>query len=86
MPPASTEGHQTRNQSLTFLIEIAELTAHYSAPFAAWLNHADVVELLLEAGVDPNAADANGWTPLHYVDGVGHDVVVRLLEAFGATD
>ena len=31
MPPASPEGHRTRNQVLTFPIEIAELTAHYSA-------------------------------------------------------
>ena len=30
MPPASPEGHRTRNQVLTFPIEIAELTAHYS--------------------------------------------------------
>ena len=29
MPPASPEGHRTRNQVLTFLIEIAELSAHY---------------------------------------------------------
>ena len=29
MPPASTEGPETRNQILAFLIEIAELTAHY---------------------------------------------------------
>ena len=30
MPPASPEGHRTRNQVLTFLIEIAEISAHYS--------------------------------------------------------
>ena len=30
MPTASTDGHQTRTRILTFLIEIAELTAHYS--------------------------------------------------------
>ena len=29
MPPASPEGHRTRNQVLTFLIEIAELSVHY---------------------------------------------------------
>ena len=29
MPPASPEGHRTRNQVLTFLIEITELSVHY---------------------------------------------------------
>ena len=29
MPPASPDGHRTRSQILTFLIEIAELSQHY---------------------------------------------------------
>ena len=33
MPQASTEGHRARNQILTFLIEVAELSAHYSFRF-----------------------------------------------------
>ncbi|CAB0033173.1 unnamed protein product [Trichogramma brassicae] len=32
---------------------------------AAWYKHEDVVEVLLEAGADPNRPDVEGSTPLH---------------------
>ena len=47
MPPASTEGRQTRNQILTFLIEFAELTAHYCAKPEAGQGHLRGEGLLL---------------------------------------
>jgi ankyrin repeat protein len=34
---------------------------------AARHGHADIVSLLLEAGAEPDHADADGWTPLRCV-------------------
>ena len=40
------------------------------------------VDLILQAGADPSAADRNGWTPLHTAGMAGHsDLARRLLEA-----
>ncbi|MCF6775448.1 ankyrin repeat domain-containing protein [Thiotrichales bacterium 19X7-9] len=44
-------------------------------------DHAEVVELLLECGVDPNQGDKHGDTPLHYAASSGHiDIIELLLE------
>jgi ankyrin repeat protein len=44
----------------------------------------DTVARLLEAGVDPNAADSNGRTALHGAAQKGYDKVVGYLAAHGA--
>jgi uncharacterized protein len=44
----------------------------------------ETIAMLLEAGVDPNAADSNGRTALHGAAQKGYDQVVRFLAANGA--
>ena len=42
------------------------------------------VRRLLAAGIDPNATDRYGETPLHFVALYGHETIARLLLAAGA--
>ncbi|MDB4681087.1 ankyrin repeat domain-containing protein [bacterium] len=44
----------------------------------------EAVKQHLAAGVDVNAWDDSGWTPLHYVAHTGHKEVAELLIAKGA--
>ena len=46
---------------------------------AAKNGHTDVVEFLLDEGVDPNRADRGGWSPMYIAAGMGHEEVVKLL-------
>ncbi len=47
-------------------------------------GHLKLVQLLLSAAADPNAAAADGSTPLHVAAAVDNADVVRLLLAAGA--
>jgi ankyrin repeat protein len=40
---------------------------HTALHFAAFDLHQEAVRILLQAGADPNAQDAHGWTPMHIV-------------------
>ncbi len=51
---------------------------------AAFEGDADCVKKLLEQGVDPNAKDVYGRTPLHLAVHAGHRGVVKLLLDYGA--
>jgi ankyrin repeat protein len=51
---------------------------------AAAGRHAGVLDVLLEAGADPNARQSGGWTPLHAAARNGDVASVRLLLAAGA--
>src|SRR2546422_5835556 len=52
--------------------------------FAARNGHSAVVEQLLSMGVNPTAADEDGWTPLHLAALTGHGDVLRQLISRGA--
>jgi uncharacterized protein len=47
--------------------------------------HQEIVRLLLEAGADPDLADAEGVTPLAHARSRGFDEILALLEAADAT-
>jgi ankyrin repeat protein len=61
---------------------------HVALALAAQHGHAEVVQLLLEAGEDPNCYNPDGYhahsTPLHQAAYSGHAEVVRLLVERGA--
>ncbi|KAK6511587.1 hypothetical protein TWF481_000502 [Arthrobotrys musiformis] len=50
----------------------------------AWLGNEDIIEMLLAAGADPNAANDNGLTALHLAASVGNLEAVKLLLEAGA--
>lgn len=54
-----------------------------SLHIAAQLLNYDMVELLLIKGADPNSANSDGWTPLHYCMAKDDDIS-NLLIACGA--
>jgi ankyrin repeat protein len=47
--------------------------------WAARGDHRPVVEVLLGAGADPDAATGVGWTPLHEASAIGSDAIVAML-------
>ena len=51
---------------------------------AAWHGHMEVIQLLLENGVNANAKRNDGWAPLHDAVYKGHKEIVELLIANGA--
>jgi len=71
--PASLTKRMSRNEN-------HQLPIH----FAARMNRAEMVTLLIELGADPLATDGSGVTPLHVAARHGHADVVRLLLAAGA--
>ena len=51
---------------------------------AASNGDADMVDLLLANGLDPNQQDSNGRCPLHWACVCGHDTIVEMLLSNGA--
>jgi ankyrin repeat protein len=64
------------------------LDRHRATALAAQLGHVAILQMLLEAGEDPNRYNPKGnhghSTPLHQAVWSGHDAVVRLLVERGA--
>ncbi|HEX7794041.1 MAG TPA: ankyrin repeat domain-containing protein [Vicinamibacterales bacterium] len=64
------------------------LDRHRATALAAQLGHIKILQMLLEAGEDPNRYNPKGnhghSTPLHQAVWSGHDAVVRLLVERGA--
>ena len=50
----------------------------------AWNNHAELLELILAAGVDPNIKDKNGETPLHGAVASEAEEACAVLITYGA--
>ncbi len=53
--------------------------------WAIWTGKVAAIELLLEWGADPDAADGNGWTPMHDAAGQTRVDIAALLLAAGAS-
>jgi len=51
---------------------------------AASGNHVECIELLIDAGASPLAADEHGLTPLHYAAEGGHVDAIKVLLERGA--
>jgi uncharacterized protein len=51
---------------------------------AAWFGNAEVVDLLLARGIDPNATAEAGETPLHFAALRGHEKIAETLLKHGA--
>jgi len=70
------------------LAEASAEDRHLALSLAADFGHVEIVQLLLDAGEDPNRYNPVGGhshtTPLHQAAGAGHDGVVRLLVERGA--
>ena len=47
-------------------------------------SHVDVVQILIEAGADPNKTDENGRSALNTAASKGHEDIVKLLIDAGA--
>jgi ankyrin repeat protein len=64
------------------------LDRHRATALAAQLGHVEILQMLLEAGEDPNRYNPKGnhghSTPLHQAVWSGHNAVVRLLVERGA--
>jgi ankyrin repeat protein len=64
------------------------LDRHRATALAAQLGHIEILQMLLDAGEDPNRYNPKGnhghSTPLHQAVWSGHDAVVRLLVEHGA--
>ncbi len=57
-----------------------------SLHFAAWAGNARIIHQLVRIkGFDPDEADADGWTALHFACVGGHAAAVEALLALGAT-
>jgi ankyrin repeat protein len=71
---------------ITFLLKkaphlINAQNSNFKTPFhyAAYCNHKDLIELMLEYGAKPNSKMNNGVTPFHYVCMSGDKELVKLL-------
>ena len=53
-------------------------------PQAASWGHRDLVQLLLDAGAEPNKGANDGVTPLHMAAYFGHKDIVKILLDYGA--
>ena len=62
----------------------ADIFGKTSLHTASSRGDVEIVELLLETGIDVNAKNRFGWTPLHLASSKGHIEIVEMLLQDGA--
>lgn len=64
----------------------ARSVPHYTTPLLRAIGAGDTrqVSQLIRSGVNINAADANGWTPLHFAAELKTELMVAILVRAGA--
>jgi ankyrin repeat protein len=86
LPVAAALGRGTECERLLSTATPEE--RHLALAVAAQFGHARIVEMMLDAGEDPDRYNPPGGhshaTPLHQAAGFGHEAVVRLLVGRGA--
>jgi ankyrin repeat protein len=82
--PALLTARAENGETLLGVAASAATTDHSDGPSDGRTAHLDVVRTLIAAGVDPSAADARGWTPLHSAGIAGETPLARMLVDAGA--
>ncbi|KHJ49422.1 ankyrin repeat protein [Trichuris suis] len=72
------------SQSAGINVDVFDIEGRTSLYYAVLEEHADIVEMLLSFGCDPNMADLHGRTPLHVASWLGNLPIIELLLRHGA--
>ena len=75
---------EEENDKAAELLSTAALPAEERLRNACEAGDAEGVQAALAAGADVNAADSEGWTPLHFAASEGHAAIVKTLVDKGA--
>ena len=81
---AATKGHLDRVRSLVSAPVDLDLDLGAALGNAVAAGYAEIVELLLRAGANPNLSSLTGFTPMESATCAGYSAIVELLITAGA--